>query len=330
MGKNTIFSFSCEDSSSLSSGISEAFDEISTDDLTGSSLSDHAAVGIGGGGGGGSFCHPSTKRTNPASSASHHLRKTVESGQQTESSALGEGQRRQRQPPQQQQQYLAVSEGSQLRKLSDQYDRQKIDHLLQKSRTNARGQGAPPDARPKSEQMTMMMMNEIQLSADGQTLRVSASNFGYPHQQQPTNGGLPKRQPLATNSLKIMKTDFSNYAAHNQHGENMMLQGGQMMGQMPYMGPNSSPGSGYHSLDRKKHLLTYHDMDPAAARYYYSDAESLYVNYANVAVPRTSAGATLALVSPRRVPQIKRPEDLQQQQQAQACWTRHSVAGKPV
>lgn len=299
------FFSSFEDSSSLSSGISETIDEISTDDLTGSSLSDQAINPYG-----------SLKRNfhqHNGKLLNTNVRKS-ESGQQTERSpssvnyaTLNGGQCGNRQQQQQQ------------RKLSDQYDPQRIDSLLQKCRTSTRGLNAISQ-RPKSEQMNgstngvgFSISNQrngryadnpdIELSADGQTLNVSSANFSF-----------RRVPPLTMNSLHVLKRD--------QNGSTSDMDC-----------PISRSNAGYHSLDRKKHLLAHSGGDHLK---YCSDSDALYVNYPP---PRSSAGAALAMVSPRHVASLKKgtislpvshegPLPHEDKEMSEA-WARH-IGGKRV
>uniref|UniRef100_A0A915J130 Uncharacterized protein n=1 Tax=Romanomermis culicivorax TaxID=13658 RepID=A0A915J130_ROMCU len=107
-----------EDSSSLSSELSENLDEISTDDLTGSSLSDHTL-----------YCNlrPQRKTNDYYQENTSGVRK-VEIGQQTE--------RRSSNNPNG---MVNLQNSTTANRKMDEFDQQRIDSLLQKCRTSSRG-----------------------------------------------------------------------------------------------------------------------------------------------------------------------------------------------
>ncbi|TMS32219.1 hypothetical protein L596_000091 [Steinernema carpocapsae] len=167
-----------EDSSSISSGISESFDDISTDDLTGSSLSDHpmsaAAAASAFAGGGGKLSDFRQRRVN---------------------------------------------------------EQEQIDQLLQKCRTAQRGVACTPgnggpQLQPRQNNgygnaiyhhTGQVVVPQLNLSEDGDVLSISRS----------------------TSSRSSMRALPSRQDHHTQAGNGL-----------PSM-------TGYHSLDRKCHLLKY-------------------------------------------------------------------------
>uniref|UniRef100_A0A914WLM0 ATPase AAA-type core domain-containing protein n=1 Tax=Plectus sambesii TaxID=2011161 RepID=A0A914WLM0_9BILA len=272
-----------EDSSSLSSGLSENIDDISTDDLTGSSLSDHqmAAAAFGKYG---DYC----------------------GGRLSKHQLLAQQQQRHRSSSQQSSSLLQ-------RKLTEQ---ENIDQLLQKCRSSQRGLGTFGD-RPRSE-ATMshdpagaprrsvavgakhpqhyntiggggLRAPKLQLSEDGETLHVSRQD-----------GFRSARAPLR-NIIRTVEDERDD----GGHGH-------QRPGSAQSHGLTTSPPgiSGYHSLDRKRHLINY-----------YNDADYRTAN-------ATDRAATMALVSPRRMPNgslslpVSHEGPLPPEETA---WNRHSV-----
>uniref|UniRef100_A0A914WJ25 ATPase AAA-type core domain-containing protein n=1 Tax=Plectus sambesii TaxID=2011161 RepID=A0A914WJ25_9BILA len=276
-----------EDSSSLSSGLSENIDDISTDDLTGSSLSDHqmAAAAFGKYG---DYC----------------------GGRLSKHQLLAQQQQRHRSSSQQSSSLLQ-------RKLTEQ---ENIDQLLQKCRSSQRGLGTFGD-RPRSE-ATMshdpagaprrsvavgakhpqhyntiggggLRAPKLQLSEDGETLHVSRQD-----------GFRSARAPLR-NIIRTVEDERDD----GGHGH-------QRPGSAQSHGLTTSPPgiSGYHSLDRKRHLINY-----------YNDADYRTAN-------ATDRAATMALVSPRRMPNgslslpVSHEGPLPPEETA---WNRHSVTSSP-
>lgn len=263
----------------MSSGISENFDEISTDDLTGSSLSDQPFKSSTGG---------VTIRTASQSLKSGNGRipsvgkglKTTTTATSTEKSNAGQ-----------------QTEGVGLRKTTAQFNQESIDQLLQKSRSQSRGIGSGLPVvntslqRPKSEQMNGTTTFSIrQFSHEGDPLRLR-SNMTANSQlitRRTANSG------VGTNGINSfnMEPIYSNYqqrnplmyaASDSQVPQHLISQQqndrrNDSTGIDPLQRPLSASGhrvqqgitgmSGYHSLDRKKHLFaqyttTANDQNPA-------------------------------------------------------------------
>uniref|UniRef100_A0A914ZLJ3 AAA+ ATPase domain-containing protein n=2 Tax=Parascaris univalens TaxID=6257 RepID=A0A914ZLJ3_PARUN len=218
---------SFEDSSSISSGISENFDDISTDDLTGSSLSDHPMAATATYGKLGDYAQFGRRQvpTKRSVSASQPHKNTA--------NALRLQQRR-------------------------LHEQENVDQLLQKCRTSQRGLACNSQAMRYTESgqrplyhtlgSTPHQVPQLALSDDGETLCV--------------------RNGSARSSLRMPSKQDHEVQA----------------------GPGfTSLTTGYHSLDRKAHLMTYYrpvDENP----------------YRLAAIGHETSAATLAMVSPRRMP----------------------------
>ncbi|KAM3718179.1 Adapter protein [Dirofilaria immitis] len=281
---------SVADSSSLSSGISENFDDISTDDLTGSSLSDYpmvatTATAYGRLGGYQNQHHQQLQQqyvttTNTRQPQVHAKRSSSHTGATT--NALRLQQRR-------------------------MLERENIDQLLQKCRTNYRGIACNTQASPR--------YNDCGQHAIYHTLGSSGGSGG--------GGGGGHSVPVPQLTL-------------SDDGDTLCVRSGSTRGslRMPskqdhqvQAGPGFTSMAGYHSLDRKTHLLNYYripDDNP----------------YRLAVVGQETSAATLAMVSPRHVSSNRQQFTLttqqQQQQQQQnmdhtlAMTNRHSVAGSSL
>ncbi len=312
----------------MSSGLSENIDEISTDDLTGSSLSDHQAAyhnsvvnqqgirQLAPPGGGNQKLGPAQQKLLQQQKQYGKSRKS-ETGQQTEK--------------------LSAPSNLQQRKLSEQ---ESIDQLLQKCRTSARGLGVNSAvARPKSAQMNggtvlaprdtafrgsntltgpasaeikrQLQQHRVQLSADGQVLRV-------------TPGGSPShrgRTPLTGNTMKLLRSE--------QETGGIPRPGSAQAGSV--FGPRGAGFSGYHSLDRKRHLMGYY-TEPDTLLEELKEQGKAGGHYSS------NMTALSALISPRRYPvpngSLSLPVShegplLPDDEEIAATWTRHTATGMP-